>query len=68
MARVCVGGRCVRVDAAFSVGLSRGAPAWINPPHRQRTALCGWIVDERLCSFVAVPLVSECFAVSLVCN
>lgn len=38
-----------------SVHLSPNVPSWIHPPHKRRTALWGWVLDERFRTFTVHP-------------
>lgn len=46
--------RCVRADSVTPVELKPNGANWILMPHKQRTAVAGWLVEERTATFSAV--------------
>jgi hypothetical protein len=49
--------RCIRTDLVSSVPLSRAQPTWVQPPYGKRSQVMGWMVDERLSTFIAMSQV-----------
>ncbi len=49
--------RCVRMDAVAACTLARMHPQWAQPSHKHRVAVFGWVVDERLGTFLSLSQV-----------